>query len=315
MRERHNFDQRTNVLKSDEAKKKYYLVYEGEKTEEIYFDEIISSREKIGINPLIELVPVLRSYSEKNWSNPKKILDRVLKNLRESKTKEISYETLLNWIMEYLEDEKILTSGRKQAESVWDTLIWICKEKLHVDLENTTDDIEETCKKIAAYLGEFTNIENIIDDVPKIIKNRAITYEENFDKICFIIDRDRHSFVSHQENNQYKYVLDKCSEYNFGFFISNPCFEFWLLLHFDEVMQLDENKLLENPKETSKRRYTEHNLRKLLPGYSKSSYNVKSLMEKIDTAIANEKRFCEDDHGLEHCLGSKIGLLIEELRQ
>ena len=72
MRERHNFDRRTNVLKSDEAKKKYYLVYEGEKTEEIYFDEIISSREKIGINPLIELVPVLRSYSEKNWSNPKK---------------------------------------------------------------------------------------------------------------------------------------------------------------------------------------------------------------------------------------------------
>ena len=46
MRERHNFDRRTNVLKSDEAKKKYYLVYEGEKTEEIYFDEIISSREK-----------------------------------------------------------------------------------------------------------------------------------------------------------------------------------------------------------------------------------------------------------------------------
>ena len=56
-------------------------------------------------------------------------------------------------------------------------------------------------------------------------------------------------------------------------------------------------------------------MRKLLPGYSKSSYNVKSLMEKIDTAIANEKRFCEDDHGLEHCLGSKIGSLIEELRQ
>ena len=56
--------------------KKYFLVYEGKETEEIYFEGVNQNRSMIGINPLIELVPVVRSYSEEGWSNPKKIVDR-----------------------------------------------------------------------------------------------------------------------------------------------------------------------------------------------------------------------------------------------
>ena len=39
-----------------------------------------------------------------------------------------------------------------------------------------------------------------------------------------------------------KYVLDKCNKMGFQFCVTNPCFEFWLLLHFDEVFELDEEK-------------------------------------------------------------------------
>lgn len=314
MREKRNFAQRTKVLASDEAKKKYFLVYEGEETEQIYFDEVSLCRNKLGINPLIELVPVVRSYSEWGWSNPKKILDRILTNLKESKSHTVSYETLLNWIMEYLQEEEILTTSKTQAKAMWDTLLWICSEKLRVGLDDTVEDIEGTCTKIASYFVDAAGINNIVEDVPKIIKNRAITYAEGLDKICFIVDRDRESFVSHSGNDQYGYVLDKCLENGFGFFLSNPCFEFWLLLHFDEVMKLNTTMLLENPKVTSKRRYTEQQLRTLLPGYSKAKYDVEKLVQKIDVAIANEKKFCEDDQALEYSIGSKVGLLIEELR-
>ena len=99
MRESRTFAERTKVLKSDEAIKKYFLVYEGSDTEVIYFDAIRSLREDIGINPLIELIPIIRSFSEEGWSNPKKILDRVIENLQESKEQSISYESLLNRIM------------------------------------------------------------------------------------------------------------------------------------------------------------------------------------------------------------------------
>lgn len=84
MRESRTFAERTRVLKSDEALKKYFLVYEGSDTEVIYFNAVNAMRESIRINPLIELIPIIRSYSEEGWSNPKKILDRVIENLEES---------------------------------------------------------------------------------------------------------------------------------------------------------------------------------------------------------------------------------------
>ena len=90
MRESRTFAERAKVLKSDEARKKYFLVYEGSDTEVIYFDAICALREDIGISPLIELIPIIRSFSEEGWSNPKKILDRVIENLQESKESYIS---------------------------------------------------------------------------------------------------------------------------------------------------------------------------------------------------------------------------------
>ena len=60
---------------------------------------VSQNRSKIGIDPLIELVPIVRSYSEEGWSNPKKIVDRMLLNLEESRLGVVSYETLLNWFI------------------------------------------------------------------------------------------------------------------------------------------------------------------------------------------------------------------------
>ena len=157
-------------------------------------------------------------------------------------------------------------------------------------------------------------MENVIEDVPKIIRDRAITYAEGIDKICFIIDRDKESFVSKPENNQYEYVLNTCKENGFGFYLTNPCFEFWLLLHFDDISNLDSAELLENRKVTAKRHYTEQMLRERMSSYNKSSYDVGWFIERIDTAIQNEKKYCEDEAELEHAVGSRIGVLIQELR-
>lgn len=63
--------------------------------------------------------------------------------------------------------------------------------------------------------------------------------------------------------------------------VTNPCFEFWLLLHYDQVLNLNRDMLLENPKVSSKRRYTEHELRKLLKGYSKNNYDAELLIGKM----------------------------------
>lgn len=309
MREKRIFAQRTRVLQSDEVKRKYFLVYEGKSTERIYFEAVETNKQKIGINPLIELVPVIRSYSEENWSNPKKIIDRVLQNLREYETNIISYETLLNWIMDYFRDNKILMPYGISERIIWQKLMNICQLILKVSLNDNIIDIENNCKKILHYLAKELNIDSLINNFSDIIKSSTITYSEGFDKICFIIDRDKDSFTS----EQYQYVLAKCQENNFGFYLSNPCFEFWLLLHFNNVFDLDKSKLLENIKVSSSKRYAEAELSKIFCGFKKSKYDATILLERIDTAISNEKYFCEDVVLLEDNIGSRVGLLIKEL--
>lgn len=163
-------------------------------------------------------------------------------------------------------------------------------------------------------LQEEYDFEHVIVDISNIIKEWGFTYSEGFDRICLIIDRDRESFVSSSMNNQYRYVIDKCKEMGFGLYITNPCFEFWLLLHFDEVFDLDKDKLLENPKITAKRRYVEQELRRIWPGYKKTSYRADQLVKNIDHAINNERKFCEDVEELENTVGSNIGKLIIDMR-
>lgn len=315
MRESRTFAERTKVLKSDEAIKKYFLVYEGSDTEDIYFDAIRSLREDIGINPLVELIPIIRSFSEEGWSNPKKILDRVIENLRESKEQLISYESLLNRIMDYLYETKTITTSKVLARNIWKTMQQACEEQLKKSLDDVVEDVESVCNILIGTLKEEYEVVNIVEDISEIIKNGGLAYEEGFDQICLIVDRDKDSFVSTFENNQYKYVLDKCREMGFQFCVTNPCFEFWLLLHFDEVFSLDKEKLLDNPKVTSKRRYAEDELRKLYPGYGKTSYHAEMLVKDVDKAIENEKKFCEDIEALECCVGSNIGKLISKIRQ
>lgn len=310
MRESRTFAERTRVLKSDEAKKRYFLVFEGASTEKIYFEAIENARDDVGIDPLVELVPIIRSYSENGWSNPRKILDRIIENLEEEQTGQLVYESLLNRIMDYLYDEKIITTSKVQAHALWRILEKGCREILNKRLNDKVEHLTEDCNKIIEYLNQESDIINIIDDISDMIRSSNITYDSRFDRICLIVDRDKESFLATSANDQYGYVLQTCQAKGFGFYVSNPCFEFWLLLHFDAVFDLDRDKLLENPQVTAKRRYTEHELRKLLPGYSKGKYNSERLMLNVNTAVENEHRFCEDSEEMRDALGSNVGVLI-----
>lgn len=102
MREKRNFAERTKISKEDRTRKKYFLVFEGSRTEEIYFDTINELKGKIGINPLIEIISIERTYSEYGWSNPKKILEQLLKDLEEIEDGKLSYKTLVDKIMEII---------------------------------------------------------------------------------------------------------------------------------------------------------------------------------------------------------------------
>lgn len=312
MREKKKFAERTRISKEDRTRKKYFLVFEGNRTEGIYFNTINELKDKIGINPLIEIISIERTYTEEGWSNPKKILEQLLKDLEEIENGKISYKTLVDKIIEIImEDEKISSKILKEISS--EKMIENIKNDIE-SLDNIVENVEEDCEFLLNMIIKklFLTIEeipNILETVLKNIENKQITYSEDIDKMCLIVDRDKKSF----KEEQYNYVKEECKKKNFKLYVTNPCFEFWLLLHFDEVHLINKEELLENKRASSKVRFVESELKKYFP-YNKNKYNAELLIEKIDLAIENEKRFCEDIERLKNELGSNVGLLIQELK-
>ena len=313
MRERKNFAERTRISKEDRTRKKYFLVCEGNRTEGIYFNTINELKDKIGINPLIEIISIERTYTEEGWSHPKKILEQLLKDLKEIENGELSYKTLIDKIMWIIiEDEKFSSKILKEISP--EEIIEDIKNEIE-SLDNIVENIEEDCEFflnmiIKKFFLTIEEIPNILETVLKNIENEQITYSEDIDKMCLIVDRDKKSF----KEEQYNYVKEECKKKNFKFFVTNPCFEFWLLLHFDEVHSINREELLENKRVNSKVRYVQSELKKYFP-YNKNRYNAELLIEKIDLAIENEKSFCEDIEELKDELGSNVGLLIQELKE
>ncbi|MCI8298754.1 MAG: RloB domain-containing protein [Lachnospiraceae bacterium] len=171
MREKRTFAERTQLFTSDKTLRKYFLVYEGDETEAIYFDAVSSMREEIKISPLIEIIPIIKSYSEDGWSNPKKILNRMIENLEENRTNQISYETLLNRIMDYFYEAKVITTSKVQAKSIWKAMCRICEEKCLEYMDAFVDDIEKSCSLILKSLQEEYNLPHIITDISMCLKN------------------------------------------------------------------------------------------------------------------------------------------------
>lgn len=289
MREKKNFAERTRISKEDRTRKKYFLVCEGNRTEGIYFNTINELKDKIGINPLIEIISIERTYTEEGWSNPKKILEQLLKDLEEIENGKFSYKTLVDKIIEIImEDEKIFSKISKEISS--EKMIENIKNDIE-SLDNIVENVEEDCEFLLNMIIKklFLTIEeipNILEAVLRNIENKQITYSEDIDKMCLIVDRDKKSF----KEEQYNYVKEECKKKNFKLYVTNPCFEFWLLLHFDEVHLINKEELLENKRASSKVRFVESELKKYFP-YNKNKYNAELLIEKIDLAIENEKNF------------------------
>jgi hypothetical protein len=196
-------------------------------------------------------------------------------------------------------------------KSFYDSLFERIKDKCNLTSDDTVKSLSSIISELTACLEYKITTADFINNFENYICEQQITYDSDIDRVCIIIDRDQQSF----NEQQYDSVVQTCNENKFKIYVTNPCFEFWLLMHFNEVHQLDAGKLLENPKVTSKRRYAEDELRKLVRGYKKNNIQFNIFSDKIDTAIKNEKSFAEDIPELKNRIGSNIGILLLELRK
>ncbi len=313
MRIAKTFGERTASFEEvQEPKKKYILVFEGEKTEYMYFRNIDECSQELGISSLLEIKPLLRSYKEKSHSHPTKII-KILKRYVESKRREfVTYDEIISYFIDFFiyqieaSDDAFYTS-----QTIGQIIESYFNDNYDTSQNLIPAEIDTIIELTIAYLATVFQSCPTCEAIAEYIESHVQIFDSELDKICLIIDRDPQNFST----EQFIEVVENCDENNFNIFISNPCFEFWLLLHFDEVLSFDRNEMLENRKRSphAKKRYLEDRLTDINGSYNKTNLNFSHFKNRIAKAIVNEREFCEILIDLESTLGSNVGCLLDEL--
>ena len=103
------------------------------------------------------------------------------------------------------------------------------------------------------------------------------------DELWMLIDRDRQAWTVAEIDR----VAQECLQSNFGFAMSNPAFEIWLLLHLknlNEYSQETKDEFLQNRK-TGNRTRLESELVTILGSFNKSNLDAGKFLPGLQLAI------------------------------
>ena len=261
-------------------KRVVFLSVEGEVTERRYFEFVRESRETLGIKSVVEIHVLRRGDSS---SSPEKVVE-LLENYLEVRNNNDFLEEVDKLELKHYDKEFI----HKYLEAP-DTID--VKEKRQFEGFLKEEQLDLT---YLLFLNKFKGSDNGENDVFGIV-----------------IDRDA---GNHSPENMAR-IFDECDEKGYRCFLTNPRFEFWLLLHVADVKSEypDElEKMLDFNDET----VDKHLLEKTGGGkkIQRKTFDT-YFLPNIDTAIERANGLCTSRNELLDQLGSTLGELFELLRE
>lgn len=135
---------------------------------------------------------------------------------------------------------------------------------------------------------------------------------KNFDELWLVIDVDRWG------GKKLSDVGTQCFQKNYGYAVSNPCFELWLLLHLKSLEEYPEEKLhefLENKRKAKyKRTPLELELVNILGAYNKGNLDTSKILSKVNDAIEQARKLDRNpEHRWPAKLGTRVYLIAEKI--
>ncbi len=154
------------------------------------------------------------------------------------------------YIEEEIEPEKIIIiscEGRNTEPEYFETI----KEKLS-DLISVLVEI-----KIVPKNDNKSNPKDIVCNLEEYILDQY-DYKSDYDEMWVIWDREK---VDDRKNKILE-ILPECKEKNYNIALTNPAFEFWLLLHIVDISDYEDDILYKNDwtSQSKKKRFIEKEL-------------------------------------------------------
>lgn len=261
-------------------KRVVFLSVEGEVTERRYFEFVRESRETLGIKSVVEIHVLRRGDSS---SSPEKVVE------------------LLENYLEVRNNNDFLAEVDKLELKHYD------KEFIHKYLEAPdTIDVKEK-RQFEGFLKE----EQL--DLTYLLFLNKFKGSDNGENDVFgiVIDRDA---GNHSPENMAR-IFDECDEKGYRCFLTNPRFEFWLLLHVADVKSEYPDEL-EEMLNFNDETVDKHLLEKTGGGkkIQRKTFDT-YFLPNIDTAIERANGLCTSRNKLLDQLGSTLGKLFELLRE
>jgi hypothetical protein len=152
---------------------------------------------------------------------------------------------------------------------------------------------------------------------PNAVLNALIKFEEEFnfnrqvgDELWIVIDRDR------WKDKMLSKVAQICKQKEYSFALSNPCFEFWLLLHLKDLKEytdIELSNIFEN-KKTNQETFLERELASLLGSYNKSNLNTAEFLPHIGFAVQQAENLdTKPSERWQNELGTRVYILVKKL--
>lgn len=272
---------RENDQEKVKPHKIYFFAVEGNSTEKEYFQGVSKYRTELGIDAIVD-VKVLERASKDNKSAP----DAVLELLEE-------YVQL----RENGEIEQDIPSG--------------VLEKYGVDFIkrylSNSDGLAKKEKNI--FMNDLRSIGYDIQ-----YRRYLSKYDSNLDEFCIFIDRDKQCHSSEEVLG----IMQHCKNNNYRFFMANPCFEFWLLLHLVDVKvkYADRMNLIrENAKISVVHSFVSKEVSMIAGHGKKNIHFLKNYLSNIKLAVERAKQFASEENDLIDSVGCNLWKLMEEMME
>ena len=261
-------------------KKIYFISVEGVATEVEYIKGLSAYRSELGINVLVN-VEVLRRHTKDGHSAPEQVIELLEEYLTLRDAGSDIFPDIPNTIKNDFTPE-FIRSYLSSPESI------NINERKQFELALTKIGYDLSYRK---YLSKYANAH---------------------DEFCIMIDRDT---GSHSAEDM-RFVVQYCEKNNYRcFIITNPCFEFWLLLHFSDIHEeyadyLD--KIRENRKVSKTHTFVSKEL-SLRVHHGKKGISFKeNYLPHIEDTLVRATKFASDNNALIEEIGCNIWKLIKE---
>ena len=166
--------------------------------------------------------------------------------------------------------------------------------------------------EIVPKMSEAADPQSVVDNLETFLASKY-DFNENSDECWVVWDREKDEG---RKKNILK-IMPLCKKKNYQIAMTNPSFEFWLLLHITDIKKFDKTHLFENNWVNTKRRFLEKKLSVLLPGgfnKKRGKFNKRIVSEEnVKFALSQEKLFERELPKIINNLGSNIGDLVSKI--